>query len=192
MKEVAIDNDFVMHLAEIDWLQEELNDKVRILFLDIKVIPIMHELVYINELENGADCNNKTRALSFFSHGIMRKKEMSSFLDTNAKKKFYEIVLKEIYRDFKGDFPKGINDVFKDWRAQTSLGETHTVAMCFIIGCDLFLSDDDDSKKLARILENKRAFKVNVYKREEVIDNFKAELKDLNKHDRRTIKHVPK
>lgn len=192
MKEAAIDNDFVMHLAEIDWTLKELDEKVRLYFFGMEVCPIMHELVYTHEMEGGADFKDKTRALSFFQENIIQIKEMNSFLETDAKKQYYEIVFKEIYRDFKGILPEGIKDILKDWKSRASLGETHTVTMCFVLGCDVFLSDDDDSKELAKILKSKQAFSIRVYTRGEAMEALKKDFSKLNKHDRRALKHVPK
>ncbi len=192
MKEAAIDNDFVMHLAEINWTMKELNEKVGVFFSSMDICPIMHELVYTNEMQGGADFKDKTKAMSFFQNNIINEKKMNSFLETNAKKKYYEMVFKEIYRDLKGNLPAGIKNIFVDWVAHSSLGETHTVAMCCVLECDIFLSDDGDSKQLATILENKKAFSINVYNRSDAMKELVKDYSKLNKHDRRTLKHVPK
>ncbi len=44
--EAAIDNDFVMHLAEIDnWDRTELEDRIKVIMSELSVIAVMHELV---------------------------------------------------------------------------------------------------------------------------------------------------
>lgn len=191
--EAAIDNDFVMHLAEIDnWDQTELEDKIKVIMSELDVIAVMHELVYKYELEGGADSRYKEVALNFFRHGVLNINNIEDFLETEEKKQYYEIVLKELYYDFVGDFPCEISDVLKDWKAKASLGEVHTVTMCFIIGCDIFLSDDDDSKTLERIIRRKRAFEMKVFNREDVCNRLKERGTSLKKDVRKVIKHKPK
>lgn len=189
MREAAIDNDFVLHLAEINWQPEELYNKVKIYFSGMDLNPMMHELVYSHELDCGTDNDKVSRALEFFRLDVIKIKKIKSFLETDVKKKYYEVVFKEIYRDFRGDIPEGLNNIFIDWKSHASLGETHTIAMCFVIGCDVFLSDDGDSKKLARILESKKAFTINVYTRSEAMEKLKKDFSKLGKHDRRALKH---
>ena len=88
--EAAIDNDFIMHLAEIDnWSQDELEEKISIFFSELGVIPIMHELVYKHELKGGAETRNKEIALGFFKHNIVALKIINDFLDSEQKKKYY-------------------------------------------------------------------------------------------------------
>lgn len=193
-KEAAIDNDFVMHLAEIDnWSKEDHLNNVMTMFDELDVIPIMHELVYNKELCGGPDTTCKNNALSFFVNDIINVKYLSEIIDNQSKRQYYEIVFKEIYYDFKGNLPSNIKDIFKDWKNKASLGETHTVVMCFIMGCSIFLSDDDDSKKLSQVLKNKKSFKLDVYDRKKACDRIK-ELGAgvLNKKDRRILSHVPK
>lgn len=187
--EAAIDNDFAMQLADIDWEQDFLEKTMKIFFSELDVMPIMHELVYIHELEGGADTGCKNVAIDFFQKEIISLRELSSFLDTNQKKIYYEIVLKELYYDFMGEFPSEIKNVFNDWKAHASLGETHTAAMCFFIGCSIFLSDDKDSKQLGEVLKKKKAFDLNVYNRDEACKKLVEKGTTLNKNLRKVIKH---
>lgn len=187
--EVAIDNDFVMHLSEIDWEQEYLEKTIKTFFEELKITPVMHELVYDFELVSGAETEYKTISLVFFNHGLMKKKLFAEYLTTPIKEKYYEMILKEIYRDFKGEFPPSIKDVFKDWKSHASLGETHSVTMCFMTQMDIFLSDDNDSKKLKNILETKKQFTLNVYNREAACTRLKEMGTTLNKDLRKVIKH---
>lgn len=193
MKKVAaVDNDFVMHIAETEIKDRNLDDVVSTMFSDLKVEPIMHELVYKYELEGGADSKGKTIALNFFSEGIISQKLMADFLDSESKKNYYKTVLKKIYYDFKGPLPSSISDILIDWASSASLGETHTMAMCAMINCGIFLSDDKGSSKLAHILKRQYAFDVKTYNREEAIKYMTELGTSIKKHDRNALKHVAK
>lgn len=193
-KEAAVDNDFVTHLSEIDnWEQKKLMETVKLLFDELNISPVMHELVYTNELNVLSDSSNIKKALLFFENGIIKQKKIYDFLDTESKRKYYEMVFKEVYRDFKGNLPDSIKDIFKDWKKRASLGETHTVVMCFMINCDIFLSDDSGSETLAKILRSKKAFDVKVYNREKACERLKEiGSTAINKTDRRVLKHKAK
>lgn len=192
--EAAIDNDFVMHLAEIDnWKQSELENVINTVFSETQVFPIMHELVYKHELDGGAESKYKSVALDFFAHGVMNIKRIDEFLDTEDKKIYYGYVFKEIYNDLKGCVPIDITDVLQEWKSSSSFGETHTAAMCVIIGCGIFLSDDNDSKELQGILKDKLAFDMKVYNRDEICGQIASSGKGIiNKKTRNIIKHKPK
>ena len=183
-----------MHLAEIDnWTQEKLASTTKLMFDELKVKPVMHELVYEKELKTGASVSSTMDPFLFFDRGIITQKEIKDIADSASKKKYYETVFKEIYRDFKGDLPDCIRNIFTDWVAHASLGETHTVVMCFVVGCDIFLSDDGDAKALAKIIHKKKAFDIEVHNREGVLEKIKAMGSTaINKSDRRVLKHKPK
>ena len=192
--EAAIDNDFVMHLAEIDnWSKEEHLNYVRLMFEELGVSPIMHELVYANELYGGPDTWVKTKALLFFENDNIKQKMLDSIADSQAKRNYYKMIFEEIYRDFRGELSPEIQDVFKDWKSNSSLGETHTVVMCFMLECGIFLSDDNDAKRMALIINRKRSFDLKVYNRREACERImEIGSAQLNKETRRRLSHVPK
>lgn len=193
MKKVAaVDNDFVMHIAETEFKDRNLVDVVSTMFSDMNVEPIMHELVYKHELEGGADSRGKPIALNFFSEGIISQKLVADFLDSDSKKNYYKTVLKKLYYDFKGPLPSSISDILSDWVSSASLGETHTMAMCAMIKCGIFLSDDKGSRELAHILKRQYAFNVKTYNREEAIKYMTELGTSIKKHDRNALKHVAK
>ena len=180
----------VMHIAETKLKDNNLFNVVRTMFSEMNVVPIMHELVYRNELYGGADSNNRTIALKFFSNRIITQKMISDFLDSPSKRKYYVMVVKKLYYDFKGPLPQGVNDILNDWASNASLGETHTMAMCAMINCGVFLSDDKGSDKLAKVLKNRFAFDVQVLNREKAIRKLAQMETSIKKHDRNALKHI--
>ena len=91
-------------------------------------------------------------------------------------------MFEEIYRDFKGELPEGY-DILDGWISNCSLGETHSVTMCFITGCSIFLSDDKGAVTLKDILMRKRAFNLDVYNRDAAIQRLKELKGGLNKKE---------
>jgi hypothetical protein len=70
----------------------------------------------------------------------------------------------------------------------SSLGEVHSVALCVIRGCSIFLSDDGDSKQLKRIVEKYYLGNLNVYNRKELIESL-SNPQILSRHDRKAFSH---
>lgn len=188
--DAAIDNDFMNHLAETKLDDDrQLKDIVRSLFLGMGVSPVMHELVYCNEFDDEGN-NEKIRDIgrSFISDGIVSIKKKSDYIKSKLEDQYYSTVFEEIYRDFKGDLP--VNDIWKEWKKQASLGETHTVTMCVFIKCGIFLSDDNDSRQLREIIDQRFNFSIKVYNRSQAVDYVKEQGKNtLKKRERRALAH---
>ena len=192
VKEVAIDNDFVNHLVEIDYEQDALEKLLLNYFGELSYLPIMHELVFQHEVINGADTNNKIRVIACFEKGIFDRKRLDTFLYTSDRRDYYISVFEELYRDFKGLLPMPKDSILNSWHSNCSFGEVHTISMCCLLECDVFLSDDSDSKRLATILEDKFAFSINVYNRSDTVEEIKRIGTSLNKFERKLIKHKAK
>lgn len=192
-KEAVIDNDFIEHLLQTDWPDEDggIASLVKDFFQDLQLKPIMHELVYEYELMDVSTPQEiKDTAGDFFDTGVVVKKDICAFLPDCTAKRYYEKVFREIYHDFKGDVP--IGDILGEWKRKCSLGEVHSTTMCVILECDVFLSDDDDSCKLQRIVKEKFSFDIQVQNRRAACDAIRkrGEKTLLNKKKRRALAHL--
>ena len=75
--------------------------------------------------------------------------------------------------------------MFTYWIAGKSLGEIHPVSMRLICGCGIFLSDDDDSKYLKRIVDEDMLGSIEVYDRKEILNQIGSGV--LIRPERRTF-----
>ncbi len=187
----AVDNDFICHLAEIEWKNKDTNlsDIVEMLFQDMNVKPIMHEFVYKYELDDDGNIDRiRRQAKEFFDREIVSIKRNDDYLITKEQKIYYEYVFKEIYREFIGEVP--IRDIWNGWIKKASLGETHTVVMCSFVGCGIFLSDDKGSILLKQIIKDKFNFEICIYDRDKAVEMAKQSgHSKMNKGIRRALTH---
>lgn len=191
-KEAAIDNDFLCHIAEIKLDNGiDLNELVKKFFAGMDVAPIIHTLVYKNESNDAGNSENtRNRINSFLSDNILSIKEKNEIVPSKAKEIYYQTVFEELYREFKGDIPENIKDIWEDWEKKASFGETHTVAMCCLIECGIFLSDDHGANLLKKIIAEKYNFAVEVYDRSEAVRYVQEHGKNnLVKWERKVLKH---
>ncbi len=82
----------------------------------------------------------------------------------------------------------GKESVFTYWKRQSSLGEIHSISLCIITGCGVFLSDDNDSQYLANIIKNQFMQEISVYSRSDIADKMK-EQGLLNSNKRKVFAH---
>lgn len=179
MNPVAIDNDFLNHLLGIK-NHTDLEHLIKRFFVALQVRVSMHRMVYDHE---AIVLKNSLRD-SLIADSTISIVELDSIWNgISSKKKYYEIIVKEIYKDFTGiEYP--CNNFFNDWKAQSSLGEVHTVVMCALLTWDCFLSDDKQAaSKLQVIASRKLNWPVNIYSRA----NCCAYLKDLSLEERQGL-----
>jgi len=172
LKDIAlIDNDFIQHLTKVEYGDEEQwKDLIDRLFKALDYSLAFHELLYRNEvLDEGTSSIVKRRVLGLIKEEKVFIESISIIKKDTSKTEYYKIVFEEICNDILGKKP--VDDIFKDWKRGKSLGEIHSLSMCVVCNYKLFLSDDDDSKKIRSFL--KRKFVENsicVYNRDECLD----------------------
>lgn len=190
MNELAVvDNDFIIHLSETEFKEKSVSDVVSCLFDEMQVDPIMHSLVYQHELNcDGVPDSAKNTALKLFEQKIIEIYHLTEIEKDEDKKSYYQAVFEEAYFGIHGK--KVLFDIFKDWKAGTSLGETHSLALCAVIECGIFLSDDSDSVKISEYLRNKLAFETKIYNRKKACERAREIGQGkLDKCTRRAIAH---
>ncbi len=170
-RSAAIDNDFINHLAETRIEDDKLVCILGKLFSAVEMEAIMHPLVYDNELPK-----NNQRVMRLFQDEVVHRVDFSDITgDIDAKKQYYAFLVKNFYFELLGEeFPESDERIPYHWKARSSLGEIHTCAMCLLCGCLIFLSDDRDSRELARIIEQKNMCSIKVYNRKALIKDYKA------------------
>ena len=97
----------------------------------------------------------------------------------------------ELYNTLMGRrFPED-KDVFTFWIRQNSLGEIHSVSMCLVSECAIFLSDDGDSKALKNIVNQRAMGAIEVFNRNEIVKQYKKYKKVVQKLlNVRTARHL--
>lgn len=184
----AIDNDFINHLTEAKLSDEELVNLLNIIFRELNLTVIIHPLVYKHEV-----LKEDRRVKLLFDDGIINQIDLSDiFGDDSEKKKYYFHLIKEFFGYLNDeDLPVKGEAILAWWIKDKSLGEIHSLAMCLIATCGLFLSDDEDSQKLRKYIYRHLLKKVRVYDRERLIDEHlrKGETQ-IGRTQRRSLTHV--
>lgn len=182
----AVDNDFIVKVAETKIASMAPVDILSEIFRGLNIQGIIHPLVYDKEvmLENPV-------VQSFFIKHVIDPLEFEDIFQGNDDKKaYYEFLVPELFNALRGEpFPEG-TDVLTYWKRQCSLGEIHTVSMCLITNCSLFLSDDGDSKALMNIVFDKFAAHIGVYNRNDIIKFYQdSGATGLSRKEKRAFAH---
>ena len=162
-----VDNDFVNHVVESRLGEERIVQLLCLILNELGLQAVVHPLVYEKEMM----LDNKL-TIRLFSEKILNKAEFSDvFSKGEAARAYYTFLVKEFYFSLTGkQFPVEDDRVLCYWVRRTSLGEIHSLAMCLVCECGIFLSDDGDSKKLMDFIKRKALGAVTVYSRGELID----------------------
>lgn len=182
----AIDTDFIGHVIKMDRPIEEIARIWQEIFMTLEISAIIHPLVYKFEIDHE---NKKLSA--FLGKGLIDKPSFDDILQKDeSKKAYYKYLVLELYRLLTGDSLSEDIDVFTYWCRQKSLGEVHSMSMCLICGCGMFMSDDGDSKNLSRIIKQQTLGEINVYNRKELIEKYKENgTVNLQRPDIRSFSH---
>lgn len=183
----AIDNDFTGHLVEAHLDDDRLVYLLNTIFSELGLSAVMHPLIYEYEL-----LKDKPRIAMLFNLGIVNKAEFVDIHQNDpVKKSYYAFLVQNLYRDLNGEsLSLSGEDIFTEWKSRSSLGEIHSVAMCLICDCGIFLSDDGDSKILQNLIQDKALGNICVYNRKELIDvHLENGETKLPRKDRLSLAH---
>lgn len=183
----VVDNDFLNHLVESRLDDVRLITVLNIVFSDLELTAVMHPLVYEHEV-----MHDHTRTKLLFKEKTVQKVAFSDIFQGDASKQTYYIFLvTQLYRKLTGNvLPVSGNAVLSYWIRQNSLGEVHSISMCLICQSGIFLSDDGDSKKLKRYVEQMSLGKVDIYNRTEFFDkHMSAGATKLARAEKRSLTH---
>ena len=166
----VLDNDFINHVVETDMTADRIIDLFTMLFSELEKDAVVHPLVYINEVFH----TNKLVERLFDENVIQIVSFEDMFLSDNTREDYYLFLVEELYHAHCGDrFPVPREQILSYWKTNQSLGEIHSLAMCLLCGCAIFLSDDGDSKKLRNSIQHKIPNNITVYNRKEWLTYYK-------------------
>lgn len=182
----CVDTDFLVHVSETKCTAKDILAYLAIAFQKFERTGIVHPLVYENEMPK-----DHVIVAEIFKADIIQIVQWADIFDGDdreARKQYYEYLVPQIFRKLTGlDFP--VRDIFNDWKRQCNLGEVHSISLCLICGCDLFLSDDSDSKRIQRLIKDDFG-EVLVLSREEVFGD--PRLHDvIPRKFRKRLSHLP-
>ena len=181
-----IDNDFLEHIVEINRGPEEKVEMMKKAFRSLSISAAMHPLVFEKELVKA-----QTR-LCFFDTGVVDRLLFSDcFAEDSDEESYYCWLVPELYKKFMGkELGAEHKDVLTYWISHESFGEVHSMAMCLVCGCAMFLSDDRGSKMLRGIIEREYSETIRVYNRKD----FVAQMPDgvFSRSERKSFSHPVK
>ena len=162
-----VDNDFINHLASSRIADDLLVCTLLDIFNSLSVAAAIHPLVYDKELFPQTD-----RIKLLFQKEVIRRLTFDdAFEQDSDKETYYCYLVAELYSYLNGySLPVAGREVLNYWKRRESLGEVHSLSLCLVCDCGIFLSDDSDSKRLAEYIIRKSLGTVCVYNRKELID----------------------
>lgn len=181
---LLIDTDALIKLMDINKRPEDVIRIIKNLFEKLKRKALLHPLVY------GKEFIIKTHILSqLINQKIIQVPTIQDiYSNDDIKKQIYIMYVSDFYHQLNAQpIPAVGDDVLTYWNSHESLGESHSVATCVLNECDLFLSDDDDSKTLEKMVEERQMGTLHVYRRSEIIDVEDAT--ELSRSEKRAIAH---
>lgn len=188
-KLAAVDTDFANKLAESRIGIKNVIEKLTLIFGELKLDAIVHPLLYENELF----FNNKAEITEMFLSGVLRKIDFIDIFNEDDKKiLYYKYIVSELYNVINGEpFPFSDEEILIRWQADKSLGEVHTLSMCMVIDCGIFLSDDNDSKKLSNYIQLNLGGNIVVYDRKELVEKHVDEgVTSIIRRERQSLTHA--
>lgn len=156
---VAIDTDFLNHLAETNGEQGHICALIMEFFQSLNVVPQMHELLWQYEVEQ----TNPVICQLIENQTIQIRPIVQTLKNDPTKKRYYDMLVRSIYRELYGEeYPC---DVFNEWRHKKSLGEIHSVVMCMFLNYMCLLSDDKGAKDLKIVIQKKVNYSISICSR---------------------------
>ena len=179
----CVDTDFLIHVAETKCAAIDLLKYLAIAFEKLGLCGVMHPLIYEKELPQDMPIIQQV-----FEDQIIQVVDLDSLFsveDGESKKAYYSLLVPELFKRLTGqNFP--VEDIFNEWKRKCSFGEVHSIALCLVLGCRLFLSDDSDSKRLRKFIDSDLG-SVEVLTREDFFNS--PELKIIPRTIRRQLAH---
>ena len=186
-KMAVIDNDFIEHVASSNLSNDELINTLKTIISELELDVVVHPLVYEHEVRK-----TTPRVKILFKQNVISEANYSFLGSDSAKKAYYCMLVSELYKSLTEETLSATGEeIFTFWVRLHSLGEIHSVSMCLVCGCGIFLSDDNDSKKLKLLIEKKSLGSIEVYNRAELIDKHLDKGKtNISRAIRRSLAHV--
>lgn len=189
-KTAVVDNDFINHVCESRIDDNRVISILTTMLSELDLTAAIHPLVYDKEV-----LKTNLRIMNLFHKNIIYKATFTDIFQRNTTKEaYYSYLVRELYRSISGEeFPPEPNMVMYYWKTQSNLGEVHSISMCLVCGCGIFLSDDSDSKKLQAYIKKKSLGSINVYNRSELIDkHMKEGSTTFPRTERKSLAHMAK
>lgn len=181
----VFDTDFTNHICETNLDIKKIVEILYKLLETMGLQGIMHPLVYEKELIDPSDCARK-----LFEENIIMVPSFDEIFQQNSDKKTYycDVLIPHLYKQMNGKtLPNGW-DVLNDWIAKQNLGEIHSISMCLICECGIFLSDDSDAKILRNLIHEQMPNSIKIYNRAEIMDEF-GKAAGISRSERKSIAH---
>ena len=147
----CVDTDFLIHVAETKCAAIDLLKYLAIAFEKLCLCGVMHPLIYEKELPQDTPVIQQV-----FEAQIIQVVDLDALFsgeDGEARKAYYSFLVPELFKKLKGE-ELPVEDIFNEWKRKCSFGEVHSIALCLVFGCRLFLSDDSDSKQLRKFIDS--------------------------------------
>lgn len=164
-----IDNDFLNHAIETKLDEKSKCDLLNSIFDVLKKDPVIHP--WISDYE--VMWENKTVKNVVSKTKIQKATWDDIHGNQMAQKKYYEILFKELFKKTHGS-PISANDIFTYCVKKQSLGELHNISACMICGCNLILSDDEDTKRFKKMISQTMTCDFEVYTRDELAESIRG------------------
>lgn len=193
-KTAVVDTDFLLKLSESNLSYDKktsiakLIEVVEAIFSDLDLNVVVHPLVHQNELISPNEC-----ICELFAKRLIERASFDDILQGDSEKTaYYTYLVMELYHLINGvSFPFEESAVLYKWCSGKSLGEVHSLSMCLVCKCGLFLSDDADSKKIEVIIRDNFGGCVKVYKRKElIVQHSNAKKTSLSRSIRQSLSHA--
>lgn len=181
-----IDADFVIKISSMEKPTEEIIRISQEIFDSLHMKVFIHPLVRKNELPLEREAISQILS----SNVIQSPEFMELFQGDPDKEAYYCYIVPELFKILTGEEFPDVQRVFTYWVRKKSLGEVHSVSLCIVCGCGIFLSDDYDSKYLEQIVRERMLGNLHVYNRQEVIARYmETEAPRLDRAERRSFSH---
>lgn len=170
----TVDNDFINHLIESNQPLDAILKYTKNALDDFELTAIIHPLVFEHEVPQEKP---NIRRL-FVDEIILTLSYEDIFENDEEKEAYYLFIANECLNHFHSEPSfNTIAELWNFWSKKCSLGELHSLTMCAVCSCGMFLSDDKGSKRIKDYIKTSFHKDIKTYSRKE----FFSEHRDLGK-----------
>ncbi|MBE6741873.1 MAG: hypothetical protein E7570_06160 [Ruminococcaceae bacterium] len=161
-RRALVDTDFVNHIISSSTNGKDILQKI---FEEFNIIPVVHPWVAANEFVT-------TGLQNLLKTGIIKVLSQSEIVGSDDEfLKQYEAVASQMYLRLNDESISFDGKIFEIRKAQSSLGEIHTVITAKYLSIPIMCSDDHGAKDIAPLVNND-SFKLCVYNAFDVINEI--------------------
>lgn len=180
-----VDNDFFNQIIIIKRNKKDICSILSNIFEALGKTPMLHP--WISEYE--ALFHNDIIDAIFDNSIITKSTWPDIHRGDKSRELYYSLMFRDFYKKVYGVPLDVALDIYTYHIAGQSLGEIHNITACICCGCNLILSDDNDTINFKRIISQTVICDFEIYNRADLVEQIRAFDNTLKRADLKAFSH---